>query len=229
MQAVGEECAKVAQRRGHLVLTAQHVAATRGDDVQPIAGMANHFLHPAPVENLQALAELLTDGIGGRALLAGLEFVMLVDVIGFEALECGRRVVQAGRGHAPRAYGRTHQVHRMAALRQPVTKDKAVQSAKDQALGPACRPGYDGNVCRLEAVLLDMPACLGTGVNAEGLHGGMIAIVLIAGCARQSSARARFNLKNGSIHAFLATWRRARCYFFSAAITEHFEGEDDGF
>ena len=81
--------------------------------MQPKAWVAQHLLYPAAVETFQALAELLADKISRWALLTGLQFGVLVKVVMLQPLEglCG--LVQASRRHAPRAYRRTDQMHRV--------------------------------------------------------------------------------------------------------------------
>ena len=59
----------------------------------------------------------------------------------------------------------------MAALRQPFTKNEAVQRAKDQPFWPSGCPRNDTDVSGLETVFADMGQGLGASVDVEGLHG----------------------------------------------------------
>ena len=94
--------------------------------MQPIARVAQHLLHPAAIKAFQALAELLADEISRWPLLTGLQFVVLMNVVMLQSPECCCRIVQASRRQAPRAYRRTHQMHWMRGLRQPLAEQKSV-------------------------------------------------------------------------------------------------------
>ena len=143
----------------------------RSDDVQFVTRMAQHFSDAPAIKGLQAFAKGLTHLLGAHALLAGQGLVGLGDVVVFQPLECRHRVVKAGGGHAPRADRCAHQVHWLLALGQPLTKDEAVQGAKNQPLGTAGGCRYDTNMLRSQSVFTDVDLRLGTCVNVKGLHG----------------------------------------------------------
>ena len=130
--------------------------------------------HAPGVEILQALAEALADVVRRRALLAGLQFVMLVDVVVLQAFEprAGiiRGAIQAGCSHAPCANRRAHQVDVLAGLRQPVAKNILVQRAQDQAFGAARCTRNGAHIPRLETVFFDVLPGSRASVDAKRLH-----------------------------------------------------------
>lgn len=139
--------------------------------MQFVTRVAEHLSDAATIEILKALAKGITDLLGVHTLLSRQRLVMLVDVVVFQPLKSDHRIIQASRGHAPRANGRTHQIHRLCALGQPVAKNEAVQGAEDQAFGATRCTRYDTNVFRQKAMFSNMGQGLGTRMNVEGLHG----------------------------------------------------------
>ena len=91
--------------------------------------MLQHLRHPRAIKRLEVLAELFTHKLSARALLAGGQLVVLVNVVMFKLAQCLNRVIQAGRSHAPRANRRAHQVNGVVGLWQPLAKNITVQSA----------------------------------------------------------------------------------------------------
>ena len=74
-------------------------------------------------------------------------------------------------------------MHRLRGLRQPLPKNKAVQRAKDQPLGAACRTRYHADVLRPQAVLLDVAARDGAGVKAKGFQAQGPAVYFFKPCS----------------------------------------------
>ena len=62
----------------------QHMAAPGRDDVQAVARVAQHLLHPPAIEGLQVLAEPLAHMGGRGTFFAGGQLVVLVDVVVFQ-------------------------------------------------------------------------------------------------------------------------------------------------
>ena len=75
--------------------------------------MAQHLVHTATVKALQALPELLAHKVSRVPFLAGLQLVVLTDVVMLQPAESRRRIIQASCGHAPCANRGAHQVHVM--------------------------------------------------------------------------------------------------------------------
>ena len=85
----------------------------RGHHMQAVARVLQHLGHAPTVKGLQVAAEFAADLLGGGTLLPRRWLVALVDVVVLQPLQRGDRIVQTGRGHAPRADGRPHQMHRL--------------------------------------------------------------------------------------------------------------------
>ena len=143
----------------------------RGHDVQLVARVAQHLGNAPAVKGLQVVAKLVAHLLRAHALLALGQLVVLVDVVVLQPLKGGHRLVQAGRGHAPGANGRAHQRHVLAALRQPLAKDKTVQRPQYQTLGATGGGRNHAHVRGLQAVRLHMGAGAGPGVDIERAHG----------------------------------------------------------
>ena len=139
--------------------------------MQPVARVAQHLVDAPAVERPQVGAKARADLVGAVPLLARWQLVVLGDVVALQPLQRGQGLVQTGGGHAPGPDGRTHQVHRLRTARQPVAKDEAVQRPEDQALGATGGRGNDAHVLRAQAVLFDVGAGRGAGVEAQGRHG----------------------------------------------------------
>ena len=71
----------------------------------------------------------------------------------------------------PRANRCSDQVHGLAALRQPLAKNEAVQRTQNQPFGAARGTRYDANVFRPQSVFTDVGQSLGACVDLKGLHG----------------------------------------------------------
>ena len=125
--------------------------------MQAITRMAQHLMHPAPVEAFQALAELLAHHGGRWPLLAWLRGVVLVDVVVLKAPERLNRRIKTGCRHAPGTYRRTDKMNRMGCVRQPVTKNEAAKRTLDQPLRSAGCARHDGNIPGLQATLFNVP------------------------------------------------------------------------
>ncbi len=138
--------------------------------MQPVARVVQHLVDASAEEAPQVGAKARADLVGAVPLLARRQFVVLGDVVALQPRQRGQGLVQAGGGHAPGPDGRAHQVHRLGAARQPVAKDEAVQRPEDQALGAAGRGGNDAHVLRAQAVLFDVGAGRGAGIEAQGRH-----------------------------------------------------------
>jgi len=90
-----------------------------------------------------------------------------VNIVMLQSGKSRHRLRQAGRGHAPGPNRRADQMHRLRAARKPMAKHKAVQRAKNQALGPA-RSARDGaDVLRLEPMAPDMAQSRWPGMNTQ--------------------------------------------------------------
>ncbi|MDV7397053.1 hypothetical protein RZS08_36980, partial [Arthrospira platensis SPKY1] len=98
------------------------------------------------------------------------DLVLLMDVIVLQPFEGGHGPIEAGRGHAPGADRRTHQIHRVVAGGQPLAKQEAIERPEDQALGPTGRPRHHPDVPRQKALLTNVSDGLGTGMDVQGLH-----------------------------------------------------------
>ena len=142
----------------------------RRDHMQFVAWVLQHLLFAATVETVQIGREIGTHlGRGGPA-LAGLQFIVLVNVSVFQGLQFFHRMRQTGRGHAPSANRRAYQVNGLGTGGQPLAKQKTVQGPQQQALGATCGPGNDGNVLGLQTLGLQMLHSLGSGVDGQGFH-----------------------------------------------------------
>ena len=124
--------------------------------MQAVAGVVQQVFDLATKKVEQAQAKLAADLLGTGALLTGLQFVMLGNVVALQALKGGHAARQAGRRHAPSTYGGAHQVHGLGALGQPLAKNKAVQRPQDQTLGTTGRARHGGNVVGRQAMGLDV-------------------------------------------------------------------------
>ena len=135
--------------------------------MQAIAWVVQHFADMATIKRLQGLAELVTHLFGTRALLALGHFVLLVDVVVRQAIKALHGVIQTRCGHAPRADGCANEVNGLHALRQPLTKQKAVQWPEDQTLGATRRSGNHTDVLGPQAIGLDVGQGFGASVDVQ--------------------------------------------------------------
>ena len=118
---------------------------------------------------LQAFSELLTHRVCAGPLLPRLQFVVRGNVVALQPFEGRYRVIKASRRHAPSAYGCTHQMHRLSACRQPVTKNKSIQRPENQPLGPTRSAGNDAHIRSPESVVLDVQPRFGASVNTQNI------------------------------------------------------------
>ena len=162
---VAEKSAEVPQGRAPGVFTRQQVAPARGHHVQLVARVVQHFIHTVAIEGLQVTAKQLAHVLGAGPLFTRLQGVMLVNVVMLQAGKGRQRIIQTRRGHAPRAYGRPNQVHRLAGLRQPVAKDEAVQRPENKSLRATGGSRQSTNIARLQPMLGHVAPCQGAGVD----------------------------------------------------------------
>src|SRR5574343_136094 len=162
--------ARIAQRRAQRVLALQHMAPAGGHHMQAVTRVLQHLGHAPAIERLKAVSKLAADLLGRHPLLAGRQFVVLVDVVVLEPLKGGHRFIQAGRGHAPGANRCAHQMHRPARLGQPLPKNEPVQWSKNQALGATGSRRNDTDVLGFEPMFTNMRLGLGAGMDVERLH-----------------------------------------------------------
>ena len=81
MKSIAQKCARIPQWRGHRVFAVQHMPSVRGDDVQPIARVAQRLLNAPAVKGLQAVSKRIADLFRTDPFLARQRFVMLLDVV----------------------------------------------------------------------------------------------------------------------------------------------------
>ncbi len=158
------------------------MAATRCNHMQVVAGVLQHLVHPSGIKALQVLPKLLAHLRCGGALFARGHLVVLAHVGVFQALQGSHRVIETSGGHAPRANRRTHQVHRLGRLRQPLAKQKPVKRPQDEPLGPTGCGGHHPDIGRLQAALGQVLVGQWAGVDSQCFHR--------ADC-RSAAARAR--------------------------------------
>ena len=146
--------------------------------MQAVARVVEHFADMAAIKSLQGLAELVAHLLGAGALLAFGYFVLLVNVVVRQAFKTENGVVQTRCGHTPRANGGAYEVDGLCALRQPFTKQKAVQWPEDQALGASRSSGYDSNVFGLQAMGLDVGQGFWASVDVQGFQRAALCLLL---------------------------------------------------
>jgi len=128
------------------------------------------MLLAATEKTLQIGRKICTHLAGCGSGLARLQFVVLVDIGLFQALQFFHRLGQTRGCHAPSTDRGAHQVNCLIAGCQPLSKQKTVQRPKQQAFGATGRAWNHPNVLRLQAVCFQMLQGLGASVNGQGFH-----------------------------------------------------------
>lgn len=139
--------------------------------MQAVARVLQHLGHTPTVKSLQVLPKQRAYARCGRPLFTRQKRVVLVDVVVLQPLERRHRIIQAGGGHAPGTNRGAHQIHRLARLRQPVTKNELVQRPQNQAFRATGGGRHGTHVAALKAVARQIRQRLGAGANALCFHG----------------------------------------------------------
>lgn len=134
------------RRRAQPVFTSRQVPPAGGDDMQAEPPVCQNFVCASTVKIAQAFAKQFAHGFGCRPGLARSQFVVLPDVVVLQALECGERIVQTRRCHAPGTYRRADQMQFARARRQSLAKQKTVERYQNQAFGPSGSPGDGADI-----------------------------------------------------------------------------------
>ena len=126
MHGVAEQGANKTDRRAPALFSRQKMPSVRCDDVQAQARMVQDLASPAAIESLQGLRKHGADTPGRWPAFAGLQFIVLANVVVLKLFERTHRVVQTRGRHAPGANRCADQVEPLCRLRQPVPENEAV-------------------------------------------------------------------------------------------------------
>ena len=85
--------------------------------MQAIARVLQDLLYTAPIKRLQVMAKKCADTRWCGSLLAGLQCIVLTNVISLQTRQRLLWLIQARSGHAPGPNGCPHQVHMLIGLR----------------------------------------------------------------------------------------------------------------